>query len=124
MGAAADAVTSSLRCWVASLNGQIVRPPAEGVVGQFGAALLYRASSKDKVPSWDKVPVRFTAQVDPLDGPRCRLSVVAVANPGPMMPAWFLRYPSDHYQRRPEELLARMVTHVCTQFAVHPGADR
>jgi len=64
----AAAVTSTLRLWVAGLHGQIVRPPTEGVVAQFGAALLYRASSKIGVPGWDKVPVRFTAGSLPWTG--------------------------------------------------------
>lgn len=119
---AAAAVTSTLERWVVGLHGQIVRPPTEGVIAQFGAALLYRASSKNRVPDWDKVPVRFTARVTALDGSRCQLVVVAVANPGPMMPSWGLRYPGDHYQRRPDDLIAAMITALTAQFSVHPDA--
>lgn len=118
-GAAAE-VTSALERWVADLHGQIVRPASEGVVAQFGAALLYRASSKTGVPRWDKVPVRFTAQIAPLDDVHCRLSVIVVANPGPMMPSWLIRYPNDHYQRRPLDLVTKMTTALSVQFTVHP----
>ncbi len=121
---AAGEVTSALGRWVVALHGQVVRPPTEGVVAQFGAALLYRASSKNRVPGWDKVPVRFTARVTPLDASRCQLSVIAVANPGPMMPSWFVRYPNDHYQRRPLDLVTMMTTALSAQFAVHPDRDQ
>jgi len=116
----AGEVTSALGRWVAGLRGQVGRPPTEGVVAQFGAALLYRASSKSGVPGWDKVPVRFTAQVIPIDTARCQVSVIAVANPGPMMPSWLVRYPKDHYQRRPLDLVTRMTAALSAQFAVHP----
>ena len=116
---AAGAVTSSLVRWVASLHGEVVRPVDEGVFAQFGAALLYRASSKNGIPGWDKVPVRFTARVTTLDGIRCQLSAVAVANPGPMMPNWLFRYPADHYQRRPQDLATRMATALTAEFSVH-----
>jgi len=124
VGGAASEVTSALGRWVTAGHGQVVRPPTEGVVAQFGVALFYRASSKNRVPRWDRVPVRFTARVTPLDGPRCRLSVIAVANPGPMMPAWLVRYPTDHYQRRPDDLLTRMITALSAQFTVSPDTHQ
>lgn len=69
---AAGAVTSALVRWVLSLHGEVVRPVDEGVVAQFGAALLYRASSKNGVPGRDKVPVRLKARVTTVDGPPVR----------------------------------------------------
>ncbi len=114
---AVSAVTDAVAAWATRSRAQLIRPRTEGIVAQFGSALLYRAASKWGAPAWDKVPVRFTAQVHEAGDERCRVSVVAVANPGPMMPA-LMPYPPDHYTRRPHHLVASLLDDLTRAFTV------